>query len=348
MKLFKLSSIFLAITLLLVACSSNSNEANSSDTQKDNTITNNSQVPEEVTIGYQVIPNGELIAKEKGLVEEAFPDTKINWVQFDSGRDVNTAIAAGNLDFGLAGSVPVTTGIATNLAYKVYYIHDIIGEAESLVVSAKSGVNTFADLVGKKIGVPFGSTAHFSLLKALENEKIDASTVQILDLQPQDILAAWQRGDIDGAYVWHPTLGKIINDGAKVLTTSEKLAEEGIVTADLGIVSNTFAEKYPEFVAKYKETLDQAVALYRENPDEVAKTLAGVLGVNEDEVLSQTKGLIFIDSKEQQAADYLGTTEKPGNLSNVLLSTGEFLVNQKIITSSPALENYQSAIFFNK
>jgi ABC-type taurine transport system substrate-binding protein len=30
--------------------------------------------------------------------------------------------------------------------------------------------------------------------------------VQLVNLQPPAIIAAWQRGDIDGAYVWAPAV----------------------------------------------------------------------------------------------------------------------------------------------
>ena len=89
------------------------------------------------------------------------------------------------------------------------WIYDVIGTAESLVVKNDSGVTDFAGLVGKKVGTPFGSTAHYSLLAALELAGVDPTKVKIIDLQPPDILAAWQRGDIDAAYVWNPTLAEL-------------------------------------------------------------------------------------------------------------------------------------------
>ncbi|MGB7487983.1 MAG: glycine betaine ABC transporter substrate-binding protein, partial [Phormidesmis sp.] len=174
-------------------------------------------MPAEFRIGYQLIPNAEVLAKNQGFAEAKFPDVDIQWLPFDSGRDVNTAMASGGIDVGLAGSVPVSTGIAQDLPYKVYFIHDVIGDNEALAVTSASGITSMADLVDKKIGVPFGSTTHFSLLSALDNEGIDPTTVQILDLQPQDMLAAWQRGDIDGGFVWQPTLSKMLDEDGTVL-----------------------------------------------------------------------------------------------------------------------------------
>ena len=61
--------------------------------------------PDKVVIGYQDIPNEEIIAKQLGWHEKEM-GVKIDWKKFDSGRDVNTAIAAGSVDIGLVGSSP--------------------------------------------------------------------------------------------------------------------------------------------------------------------------------------------------------------------------------------------------
>ena len=68
--------------------------------------------PDKITIAYQLIPNGDLVVKHEGWLEEALPDTEIEWKQFDSGGEVNEAIVAGSVDFGLAGSAPCRRGLS--------------------------------------------------------------------------------------------------------------------------------------------------------------------------------------------------------------------------------------------
>jgi taurine transport system substrate-binding protein len=324
-------ALILILSTVLAGCNSNSSNG------KGN-------LPKEVTIGYQVIPNAELLVKTQGLAEKQFPDTKITWKAFDSGRDVNTAIAAGGIDLGLAGSVPVSIGVANKLAYQVYFLHDIIGDAESLAVRNSSNIKTVKDLVGKKVAVPFGSTSHFSLLSALKLDGVDPSTVTILDLQPQDILAAWQRKDIDGAFIWNPVLSKLIADDGSVIVTAQQLADKGVITADVGVVRTAFADDYPEFVKQYVGVLDGAVQEYRDKPEEVAKALAPVLSTDEKDALAQTKQLVWLTSKEQSDKKYLGSSKSESGFADVLLQTAQFLVDQKQIPSVPALETFQSAI----
>lgn len=66
--------------------------------------------PEEIVIGYQIIPNGEIIAKDLGWHEEEL-GVPIKWVQINSASELNTAIAGGSVDFGLAGSSGIAAGL---------------------------------------------------------------------------------------------------------------------------------------------------------------------------------------------------------------------------------------------
>jgi len=304
-----------------------------------------SNKPSEIRIGYQVSPNGELLAKALGLAEKKFPGIKVSWKQFDSGRDVNTAIAAGSIDFGLLGTPPGAAGVARGLPYKVYYFHDIIGTSEALVVKAKSNIKSLQDLKGKKIATTFGSTSHFSLLSALRIEGIKATDLTILDLQQPDLIAAWQRGDIDGGYVWQPTQSKLVSSGGVVITDSGRLAQKGAITGEFGVVLNAFSEKYPQIVADYIAVLDEAVKKYRDDPKGSAQALSKELGLSAQDSQKAMTEIIVLDASQQAESKYLGTPSLPGEFAKLLKDTADFLVTQKSIETAPALSVFQSAIY---
>jgi len=299
-------------------------------------------MPETIRIGHQVIPNAETLAKAMGLADEAFPETDVEYISFASGRDVNTAMAANDLDMALIGSVGVGVGVAQGLPYDVFFIHDVIGEAEALAV--KDGISTVADLSGKKVAVPFGSTTHFVMLSLLEMEGLSSTDVTILDLQPQDMVAAWQRGDIDGGYVWYPHLQRMLDDSGSVLITSADMSDRGVVTADVGIVSKDFIEEHPDAVEQYISMLDEAIAFYREDPEGAAEAIAPELGLTPEESLQAMEKLIWLTSEEQATAEYLGTTEKAGEFAQVLKDSADFMVTQDTIQSAPDLEAYEKVL----
>ncbi|MGW9369007.1 taurine ABC transporter substrate-binding protein [Streptomyces xanthophaeus] len=287
-----------------------------------------------VRIAYQAIPNADLVVKNQQLLERALPEVDFKWVKFESGGDVNTAVVAGAVDLGLAGSSPVTKGLSAplNIPYKVVWIHDLIGDNEALV--ARSGIGTVKELAGKKVATPFGSTAHYSLLAALAAAGVEPSAVQIIDLQPQDALAAWKRGDIDAAYVWTPTLSELTKDG-KVLISSRQLAQQGKPTADLGVVTDAFAAKHPEVVTAWIKAQDQAVAQARTAPDQAAKSIGAELGLPVEEAKRQLSELVLLSAKEQTGPEYLGTPGAPGKLAANLHDAAVFLKGQKAVDAVP-------------
>lgn len=137
-----LISLLAAMLTLATACS-NQVTSTESHASPERSSSATADTPKEIRIGYQVSPNGELLAKALGLLEKNYPSTKINWLKFDSGRDVNTAMASGSIDFGLVGTPPGTIGIAKGLPYQVYYLHDVIGESEALIVKKVPGFNRY-------------------------------------------------------------------------------------------------------------------------------------------------------------------------------------------------------------
>jgi taurine transport system substrate-binding protein len=327
----------LALIASLTACSSGTGAAGSGTS-----TANADGTPKEIRIGYQLIPNGDLIVKDQKWLEAALPTTKITWTKFDSGGDVNTAMVAGSIDIGLAGSAPVTRGLSAplNIPYRIPWIFDVIGENEALVAREATSV---AALKGKKVAAPFSSTAHYSLLAALAEAGLAESDVTVIDLEPPDIQAAWTRGDIDAAYVWTPVLGSLRSTG-KVLVTSKELAAKGKLTADLAVVRNQFATAYPKALTTWLVQQDRAVKLVRSDKAAASAAVGRQLNLDPAEAAKQIDELVLLDGKEQAGPDYLGTPEQPGALAGNLRSAAEFLKAQNKLPAVPEAAVFQRGL----
>lgn len=307
-RILPLVAALAAATMLAAGCTSSSSATegpSGSSAPAASGSSAASDAPAEIRIAYQAIPNGDLVVKGSKWLEDAFPGTTIKWTKFESGGDVNTAVIAGAVDIGLAGSSPVVRGLSepNNIPYAIPWIFDVIGDAESLVATTASAVTDVAGLKGKKIGTPFASTSHYSLLAALSQAGLSEADVTIVDLEPPDILAAWTRGDIDAAYVWSPTLDELKKSGATVLATSAQLAQAGYPTYDLAVVTNAFREKYPAAVQEWLRQQNKAVELLKSDPAAAAAIIAPELGITAAEVESQLKGLQFLGQEGMRQVD---------------------------------------------
>ncbi|KOV85555.1 glycine/betaine ABC transporter substrate-binding protein [Nocardia sp. NRRL S-836] len=298
-----------------------------------------------VRVAFQNFADSTLLLKDRQTLEKALPDHKITWTAFDSGASINTAFLGGAIDLAVIGSSPAAAGLCPplNIPYQVIELLNVIGDSEALVVRKASGVTKISELAGRKVAAPFSSTAHYSLLAALELAGVPAGSVTLVDLEPQNIQAAWQRGDIDGAYVWTPVLSVLQQDGV-TLTDSAKLAAAGKPTLTFTVARKEFADANPDVIGKWLAATNDAIKLVKTDPATVAAAVSRQLGIGEADALAQLKQNIYLDHDEQRGPDYFGTPEAPGQLANRLRDTAEFLRAQKKVDQVPDLAAFRAAL----
>jgi taurine transport system substrate-binding protein len=300
--------------------------------------------PEVFNVATFASATATAIPIQNGYFDNLVPGVKTNVLVLGSGRHVNEAFASGAVDVGTLGSSPVSLGVSNGLGYEVIFINDVIGAAESLAASERSGIRSVIDLKGKKVAAPFLSTAHYSLLAALRMAGVDPAEVTLIDLQPQDMPAAWRRGDIDAAYVWTPFLEELLQDGGVTVTDSLRLSELGALTADVSVVNKDFAARYPTLVTAYVKALVRTNELINASPDLAAATIARSLDGDALAALAQLVGNRYLRGAEQLTHRYLGADGEPGEFAQTLKSTADFNVRQRALDRAGDLSLYQAAV----
>ena len=287
----------------------------------------------QATIGYQLVyAPWALPIQEHTFAKETGYD--VRWVKFDSGAKVITAMASGNIDMAIAGSSPIAAGTSQGIDFEVVALLDNIASAEAMVVRDGSGIDIKKPetLKGKTIGVPFVSTTHFHLLYALQLWGIDPTSVRILNMQPNQIAAAWARGDIDAAFVWNPALARIKESG-KVMITSGELSKKGKATFDGIVAMRSFAQANPDFMAKFVHVLAQADQEYRQNkktmkPDSpMVQANVKLLGGEPQDVVDALALYGYPTLEELASKEWLGGGAD-GGAAKALKYTAEFLKDQ--------------------
>ncbi|WP_329020033.1 taurine ABC transporter substrate-binding protein [Streptomyces sp. NBC_01601] len=297
-------------------------------------------------IGYFAFPSGDLLVKNRKLLEKALPSHTITWIKFDSGASVNQAFLGKSLDIAALGSSPFARGISgpSPIPYKVAWILDVAGENEALVARKSTGVSDVAGLKGRTIATPFASTSHYSLLAALDKAGLKPSGVKLIDLQPQAILAAWQRGDIDAAYVWLPTLDELRKTGRQ-LTSSKQVAGSGKPTLDLAVVSDELIARDPKAIDAWRKAEAEALRLLRSDPEGSVKAVAAELSISPADARAQLAQGVFLTPEQVTSAEWLGTDGKPGKLLTYVGDTGRFLAGQKQIDAAPSAASVEKAFY---
>ncbi|MQT64044.1 taurine ABC transporter substrate-binding protein [Pseudomonas sp. FSL R10-0056] len=293
-----------------------------------------------VTIGVQSMfaPWKDAIAQKQ--FEQA-TGWDIQWRNFDSGGDVMMAMASGDVQIGVAGSSPIAAAVSRGVDAQLFWILDNIADAEALVVRNGSGIVAPQDLASKTLAVPFVSTTHFHALFALEQFGLTGK-VKVINLQPSDIPAAWERGDIDAAFIWDPALGRLKQSG-HVLLTSGQLTDWGKATFDGLVVDKQFAAANAPGMQAFTQVLQDSTAGYVKAPKSWTADSSQVInvakqsGAKPEEVPPVLALYQFPLASEQAGPTWLG-----GGAAKALAATAEFLKAQKKIPA--LLPDYSAAI----
>lgn len=299
----------------------------------------------EVTIAYQDMLDPYRVAQESKELEKA-TGYKINWKQFGGGGEVIKAMASGAVQLGEVGSAGVAAAVSRGEPLELFWILDDIGDAEALVAKNGSGINTVADLKGKKIAMPFNSTTHFHTMVALEQAHVNPKDVQILNMRPPEVRAAWQRGDIQATYIWDPVLSEVKKDGKVIMTSGKLSAETGKATFDGYVVNKDWAKNNRDFVVAFVKVLAAADEKYRANqakwtPDSAeVKAVAKWSGAKPENVPAGM-ALYRFPTLAEQNSKWLGGG-KNGVAAKALAATAQFQLAQKQIEKT--LPDYSTVV----
>lgn len=218
-----------------------------------------------LNLGYQVTTWGAV-----GMVGDALKTFEKNGVpvtvhMFSSGVAVRDALVAERIDIGVSSVssflVGVDKGELTGIAAVAY-----AGASNSIMVAAKSDINSVEDLKGKKIATQFGTGSDYTFRsKVLTASKVDPSTLQLVNVKYADHVAALASGSVDAFVGTEPFPAVAEKQGiARTLLTFEKY---DIVPVMLAIRRPVLASRRDDVVAFMKGWLE-AAAVFQDNPDQ--------------------------------------------------------------------------------
>jgi NitT/TauT family transport system substrate-binding protein len=238
---------------------------------------------------------GGPLVRELHLLERYLPhegkyagvEYEIKWENQPTGAQLNSKYLANQLDIVQMADFPSVLGATALKAagdqvrslYVATLSGGLNGAGNAIVVPADSPVQSFSELKGKKISVPFGSTAHAMLIRAMQDLGWDPNKdVEIVTQTPEVAGSALKAHQIDAHADFVPFgelfpfrgFAKKIYDGSST----------GVTTTHGVQVRSDYADKYPEIVVAYLRATLEADRLFREKPEELSEQLAGWTGVD--------------------------------------------------------------------
>jgi NitT/TauT family transport system substrate-binding protein len=235
---------------------------------------------------------GGLLIRELKLLEKYLPhDGKykdaqydIQWKNFTSGAPLTNEMVAGKLDIGSMADFPGSfNGAAHQKAGKKSIFINVLsgstqGSGNGIVVPKASTVQSLAELKGKTISVPFASTAHGMLLRAVKAQGWDPEKdVNITTQSPEVAGSALQSNKIEAHADFVPFAELFPHRGfaRKIYDGSQANAP----TMHGSLVDAEYAKKYPEIVIAFLRAAIEADRLIAAEPEKYSELIAKVTGI---------------------------------------------------------------------
>lgn len=283
------------------------------------------------------------IAMKTGIYSKLGIDLK--WQSFSTSSARMAAVMAGNLDVAGTGVVSALALMANGAKqFQVIATPNNFGKAEGMLV--RDGVNSLADLKGKKIGVTYASSSHVLLLDVLAQANMNPETdVQIINLPATDLLSAYRANQIDAAVAWTPAFNRIrglvgtkllLDDSAFSLYKSYKMTPG----PDVLLTRTGFGKDHPELVKQFLQGVFEANTFMTEKPEEAAKILAELTALSYGEQLTTIKQTEWFTLADQKAL-----LEKPASFVTGMQKLSDMLVKLKQIDRSPQVAQWVSTTY---
>lgn len=321
-KILSLICIFFVSLVVAVSCTPSQQALNT---------TNTSATGATVQMGYSGWPGWFpwAVANEQNLFAQNNVQVDLRW--FDGYLDSMNAMNSGQLDANCQTLDQTISSIANGSDQVVVLVNDNSTGNDKIVV--REGINSIADLKGKRVAAEEGTVDHFLLLLGMREAGMTEADIELLPLETGAAAAAFAAGRVDAAAVYAPFTTKALErPGSKELFSSKDFP--GAIPDHL-VVSRRMINERPQDVQALVNTWFNTLDFMEENREQSLEIMAQRAGVSVEEYKTYDAGTTIFNIEQNLQAF------QPGNdmtsLHHAAKEINSFLVEAELIKRSPDL-----------
>jgi NitT/TauT family transport system substrate-binding protein len=143
-----------------------------------------------------------------------------------------------------------------------------------------TGITTAADLKGKIIGTPAGTTGQFVTEAFLIHNGLLSSDVEVIDISPSELPDALKNNRVDVIVIWEPhayNARNLLGQDAVRLPSSDIYR-----TTFNFMVMRDFAQAHPEVLNKFLRAIDRAIDFIAKHKEESQTIVAERLKLDKE------------------------------------------------------------------
>ena len=254
---------------------------------------------ERLVLGVErsLLPAAVWVAADQGYFEQEGVALSIR--EFDSGKtSFEAMLNHEGIDLSTVAPTPIMFHSFTrdDFAIVATFVHSyrdlrVIGHRGSGIASA-------ADLRGKRIGAPSGTTGQFFTETFLAFNDIASSEVEIVDTLPSALATVLQKREVDAIVIWEPY----------AYNAHQLLAQDAIILPSTTIYREAFnfmamdelLKKKPLAIQKFLHAITRAMQFIGENKEQAQDIVAQRLKLDKEVVKALWEEFTFELSLEQE------------------------------------------------
>ncbi|HVK95532.1 MAG TPA: ABC transporter substrate-binding protein [Noviherbaspirillum sp.] len=298
-----------------------------------------------VKVGYlhTLAVDGQLwLADAMGLWKKEGLD--MEFIKFQTGLEMFQAMSGGSIDVLSTGAV--MSNFPARGQGKVFLVNDVEFATAQLWVHPDMGINSIADLKGKKISTTAGTTAHVFLDNALRANGVDPKKdVQIVNQRMQDAVTAFISKAVPAIALWVPFNISVRNR----VPTAKKLVDASTYYPKAAIVGGWAARN--DYYEKNKDVLTRIIRAWTAANDYMISQPEAALELLQKKYYPDVP---LPDIKEQYAAQKMFTSKEwaklyaDGTATKWMQQVTDFFVDfANIPNAVPASQYFDSKLYLN-
>jgi NitT/TauT family transport system substrate-binding protein len=231
------------------------------------------QPPEAIVIGNVALAQTALLYLAQAQGHFAAEGLQVTLRPYAYGRLALASMLEGQVDLATSAETPVV--FAALEGQRVAVVATLATSSTNTAVVARrdAGILAPADLAGKRVARPRGTSAEFFLETLLVTNGVAPAAVRQVDSGPEAAIEALMAGTVDAVALWNPlilALQRRMGERVVVLYADEVHHETLSLTT-----RPEFVERRPAAVRKLLRALLRAEAFALERPEEARALVAG-------------------------------------------------------------------------
>ena len=217
-----------------------------------------------------------LIIKEQGWLEETLTGVEVTWVQSAGSNKANEALRGGVVDVGSTAGSAALLARANGSPIHAIAIYTQ-PEWAAIVVGADSDITSVEQLAGRSVAATKGTDPYFFLLQTLEAHGVALADVEVQNLQHADGRVALESDAVDAWSGLDPIMADSeVNAGSRLIYRNIDFNSYGFLNA-----TEEFVTEHPDLAQAVVDAYEKAREWALANPEETARILAEVAGIDQ-------------------------------------------------------------------